>query len=195
MRLLSAKDRIARPWKNGGGVTRDVAIAPPDANLDTFDWRISFADVASDGPFSTFANVDRTLTVVTGEGIALRFGDDEERALRRGAPFAFTGDAAVASRLLAGPIVDLNVMTRRGAMSHRVRRVEAPERLRTPAPLAFVVCGAGACALSAPTRRLALQLYDVADVSGEAAEITPEPGALVLLVEIVMAQSGAAGGS
>ena len=44
MRLLSAKDRIARPWKNGGGVTRDVAIAPPDANLDTFDWRISFAD-------------------------------------------------------------------------------------------------------------------------------------------------------
>ena len=32
MRLLSARDRIARPWKNGGGVTRDVAIAPPDAN-------------------------------------------------------------------------------------------------------------------------------------------------------------------
>ncbi len=192
MRLLSAKDRIARPWKNGGGVTRDVAIAPPDANLDTFDWRISFADVAGDGPFSAFVNVDRTLTVVTGEGIALRFGDEDERALRRGVPFAFSGDAAATSRLLAGPIVDLNVMTRRGALAHRVRRIEGAERLRAPAPLAFVVCAAGACVLTAPTGRLALGLYDVADVSGETVEIAPAPGALVLVVEIVMAQGESA---
>ena len=75
MRLLAARDRLAKPWKNGGGVTRDVAIAPPDAGLDTFDWRISFADVASDGPFSPFPDIDRTLTVVDGEGLALRFGE------------------------------------------------------------------------------------------------------------------------
>lgn len=189
MRLLAARDRIARPWKNGGGVTREMAIAPPEAGLETFDWRISFAEVASEGPFSAFPDVDRTLTVVDGEGIVLSFGE-EERMLRRFEPFAFPGDVACAARLIAGPIVDLNVMTRRGALTHRVRRLAAgAARLRLTAPVAFLVCAAGACEVAGPGGTLRLGRHDAADVSGFAVAISPAPGAALLTVEILTGQS------
>lgn len=190
MRLLAARDRIARPWKNGGGVTRDMAIAPPDASLETFDWRVSFAEVVADGPFSAFPGVDRTLTVLDGEGLILGFGDESERMLRRLEPFAFPGEAACAARLLAGPIIDLNVMTRRGALTHRVRRIDAgTARLRLAAPVAFLVCATGACALEGPAGALRLGRFDAADISGGEARIAAAPGATLLTVEILTGRS------
>jgi environmental stress-induced protein Ves len=119
MRLLRAADRAATPWKNGGGVTREIAAWPRGAGLDAFDWRVSLADVAADGPFSAFPGVDRVLTVIGGEGLVLEV---EGRAVRLepGAPFAFPGEAGVMARLTAGPIRDLNVMVRRGAWTARV---------------------------------------------------------------------------
>ena len=38
------------PWRNGGGVTREVAVDGPGAQ--DFEWRISIADVNEPGPFS-----------------------------------------------------------------------------------------------------------------------------------------------
>lgn len=119
MRIPRAADRAATPWKNGGGVTREVAAWPPSSGLDGFDWRVSLADVAADGPFSTFPGVDRLLTVIDGDGLALEIEGRTVR-LEPGAPFAFPGEAAVVARLTAGPIRDLNVMVRRGAWTARV---------------------------------------------------------------------------
>ena len=31
------------PWKNGGGVTTELATDPPGAALDAFNWRLSLA--------------------------------------------------------------------------------------------------------------------------------------------------------
>jgi environmental stress-induced protein Ves len=45
-------------WKNGGGTTREVVTQPPGAAFDEFNWRVSIATIASDGPFSTFPGVD-----------------------------------------------------------------------------------------------------------------------------------------
>ncbi|MEC4600651.1 HutD family protein, partial [Burkholderia vietnamiensis] len=45
---------VASPWKNGGGVTREIAAYPPGAALDAFAWRVSVADVGAGGPFSRF---------------------------------------------------------------------------------------------------------------------------------------------
>ncbi|WP_165185660.1 HutD/Ves family protein [Caulobacter soli] len=119
MQILRAADRVATPWKNGGGVTREVAAWPPGAGMDDFDWRVSLADVAADGPFSAFPDVDRVLTVIDGEGLVLEL-EGQETLLQTGAPFAFPGEARVIARLTAGPIRDLNVMVRRGAWSARV---------------------------------------------------------------------------
>lgn len=115
------------PWKNGGGTTTEIAVHPPGASLDAFDWRVSMAHVGTDGPFSSFPGIDRTLSVLTGNGIALAFGDGETVRLERSSPpYAFAADRAVEGLLVAGPIDDLNVMTRRGRWLHRVERLDGP---------------------------------------------------------------------
>ncbi len=123
MRVLRAADRFATPWKNGGGATREVASFPPGAGLDDFAWRVSLADVSTDGPFSTFPGVDRVLTVIEGGGLVL---DVDGRMLALDAaspPLAFPGDVTVGARLTGGPIRDLNLMARRGAWRVRARRM------------------------------------------------------------------------
>lgn len=127
MHIIRATDCLIMPWKNGGGSATEIAVAPEGASLSDFDWRISMADVASDGPFSLFPGIDRTLSVLSGNGIALSFAAGETVTLRPGSPpHAFAGDAPVTGRLIDGPITDLNVMTRRGRVRHRVRRLSGP---------------------------------------------------------------------
>ena len=64
--ILRARERVAVPWKNGGGVTRTVAVHPPGSDLKTFDWRVSIAEVRSSGPFSVFSGVERHMAVLSG---------------------------------------------------------------------------------------------------------------------------------
>jgi uncharacterized protein len=112
------------PWKNGGGVTTEVAVSPAGAGLDDFDWRVSMARVASGGPFSGFTGVDRTLAVLSGEGIVLDIAGQPAATLTKAsAPLAFPADVTTSAALIAGPITDLNVMTRRGRMTHKVERL------------------------------------------------------------------------
>jgi len=120
MRLLRAADRAATPWKNGGGVTREVAAWPTGAGFDDFHWRVSMAEVREDGPFSVFPGVDRVLVVLEG-GMRLTVDGAGVFDLSPGAtPAVFDGGAAAASALTAGPVLDLNVMTRRGAIKAQV---------------------------------------------------------------------------
>lgn len=127
MRIIRASDCKTTPWKNGGGSTTEIAAGPAGASLDAFDWRISMARVASDGPFSDFLGIDRTLTVIRGSGMVLTIGNRAPVTLSHGmAPVSFPGDTPTSARLTAGEITDLNVMTRRGRFSHRVRRIAEP---------------------------------------------------------------------
>ncbi|MEC3981343.1 HutD/Ves family protein [Amycolatopsis sp. H20-H5] len=96
-------------WRNGAGITREVAASPA---LPAFDWRVSIADVDSGGPFSVFPGVQRTITGIEGEGMLLTL-DGAEHEVRRAVPFTFSGDATVTCRLVSGPTRNLNVMTRR----------------------------------------------------------------------------------
>jgi uncharacterized protein len=128
LKIIRASDCRTTPWKNGGGSTTEIAAEPAGASLDTFDWRISLAQVASDGPFSEFPGIDRTLAVLKGSGLALTIGNDAPATLERGSdPISFAGDIATSARLVAGEITDLNVMTRRGRFGHRLRRIRQPE--------------------------------------------------------------------
>lgn len=127
MRIIRAADCRTMPWKNGTGITTEIVVSPKGASLSDFDWRVSMAQVGADGPFSAFAGIDRTLSVLTGHGIRLAFGDGETVTLdRAAAPFRFAADREVNGALVDGPIVDLNVMSRRGAWTHSVERLTGP---------------------------------------------------------------------
>jgi uncharacterized protein len=85
------------------------------------------ARVASDGPFSAFPSIDRTLAVVKGSGLVLTIGGRPPVTLECGSdPISFAGDIPTSARLVAGEIIDLNVMTRRRRFSHQLRRLAQP---------------------------------------------------------------------
>ncbi|MFJ8307627.1 MULTISPECIES: HutD family protein [unclassified Streptomyces] len=131
--MLRAADRTAVPWKNGGGVTRGVAAHPEGAGTADFEWRVSLAEVGADGPFSGFPGVDRILTLVEGAGMDLTVAGQRRLVDEPFAPQGFAGDAPTECRLLAGPVVNFNVMYRRGRPAPSVAVVRGALTVAGPA--------------------------------------------------------------
>ena len=117
-RLRPADYRVM-PWKNGGGMTTEIAVHPPGAGLDGFLWRISIADIATSGPFSTFPGIDRTIMLLVDRPMELR-SDAGSVTLRQYAPHAFAGEERIGGALGDGPVRDFNVMARRGRIAAAV---------------------------------------------------------------------------
>jgi uncharacterized protein len=131
--VLRAARRVAVPWKNGGGLTREVAVQPPGSDLTSFDWRISIAEIAVPGPFSVFPHIDRCMMVLSGR-LRLAIGGAPALTLTASSPaVAFAGDVAAFAAPDGGPVVDLNIMTRRGRCTADLTRLElhSPVRLET----------------------------------------------------------------
>lgn len=95
-------------WKNGAGYTVELARSAGE-NLDTFDWRISMADVKSAGDFSRFNGMQRILTVLEGQGIEL-YIEDKHESLKTLQSVQFSGDGATHCELIDGPIRDFNLI-------------------------------------------------------------------------------------
>ncbi|MET9324903.1 HutD family protein [Streptomyces sp. NPDC003038] len=112
-RVLRAADRGASRWKNGGGVTREIAARPERAGTGDFCWRVSLAEATADGPFSAFPGVERTLTLAEGAGMDLTVAGAHRLVDERYAPQDFAGDEPTDCKLLDGPVVNFNVMYRR----------------------------------------------------------------------------------
>jgi uncharacterized protein len=102
----------AARWKNGGGVTHEAMRVP--AGGDAFLWRVSVAHIESSGPFSDFAGYRRHMVLLRGLGLTLKFGNGEQRVLRKiGDSLEFDGAGPAHCELLHGPCVDLNFMVAR----------------------------------------------------------------------------------
>ncbi|GCD34923.1 protein Ves [Streptomyces chrestomyceticus JCM 4735] len=169
MRVLRAAGRTATAWSNGGGVTREIAAAPPGAGWGTFDWRVSLAEVGRDGPYSALPGVDRVLTVAEGAGLELTV--DGIRHVLPGPyqPFAFPGDAPTGCRLLGGPVVNFNVMLRRGRSEAMVEMARG-RYVAEPRP------GDGADASGERRTRLVVALSGRTRLSGPDAACSHLPG-------------------
>jgi len=129
--ILRADDRVAVPWKNGGGLTREVAAHPPQSDLGNFDWRVSLAEVRRGGPFSSFPGVDRHMAVISGRLELAVSGRDTLSLSSDTAPLSFPGEVPVCSEPRSEPVTDLNVMTRRGRfVAHLTRCRVANTRVR-----------------------------------------------------------------
>lgn len=115
--ILRAGERAAVPWRNGGGVTREVAAHPPGRGFDMLDWRVSIAEIGAAGPFSAFPGLERRLAVLEGR-LALDIDQRQSVEVSPVTPAVqFGGDVLVYARPIAGTVTDLNVMTRRGRFS------------------------------------------------------------------------------
>jgi len=140
MRIVRRDACPVQPWKNGGGVSRLIASAPPAAGYDAIDWHVSRPTIAAGGPFSHLPGLDRQFMLVSGAGVVLHCrGDGADFSQRIDtplAPFAFRGDWAVHCDLIDGPVEVFNVMTRRGLVGATVELHSfgtVPAMLRKPA--------------------------------------------------------------
>jgi environmental stress-induced protein Ves len=126
---------VPMPWKNGGGVTREIACYPPGAGMDDFEWRISIATIGADGPFSVFNGIDRVIMLLQGGGMRLHSRDGRiDHALDEPLmPFAFAGEASLDCTLLSGESQDFNVMTRREKLRASVRVLRGPQQMDSSA--------------------------------------------------------------
>ena len=162
MRVIRADSYRHMPWKNGGGETAEIAIAPEGSEVDSFDWRISMARVDSDGPFSSLPGVDRTLTIIEGAGLRLSIDATPVDVTRHSEPFSFRGEAMTHATRIGGAVTDLNVMTRRQRFSHRVSRVAASGDLimAADASVAMLFCGGGSLLVESAQQAERLQSAD-----------------------------------
>jgi environmental stress-induced protein Ves len=144
-RVLRAADYRRVRWKNGGGWTTELAAAPVAA--DGFDWRVSIAEVDSDGPFSTFPGCDRHIALLDGVGMRIDIEGAESLLLEQRLRFhRFAGEASASGRLVSGPVRDFNVIVRRAAVEAEVlhRPLVGPMVfLADPAVSWFVYVAAG----------------------------------------------------
>ncbi|MGD9912528.1 MAG: HutD family protein [Rhizobiaceae bacterium] len=184
MRIVRAPDCRVMPWKNGGGSTTEIAVHPQDAGMDDFLWRVSMARVEGDGPFSRFDGIDRTLTILEGAGIRLTVDSVTTELTQTSSPHAFRGDVPASATLIDGPVTDLNVMTRRGALAHRVVRTVWPVDVK-PGLTSLVVSPHGGCVVTTASGRADLEAGDTAIVENEAMKVAPASvGTPVYVVEI-----------
>jgi uncharacterized protein len=118
-RLLRAADYRRMRWRNGGGWTTELAAGGDDASV--FDWRVSIAEIASDGDFSAFPGCERHIALLDGAGMQIEFdGAPPIRLEQRLKFFAFGGESRARGRLLGGAVRDFNVIVRRDAFGAEV---------------------------------------------------------------------------
>ena len=181
------------PWKNGGGSTIEIAIAPPGASLDRFDWRISLATISASGPFSTFPGIDRSLALVSGPGVQLEIGEGSRFHLSEDDPIvAFSGDDPVIATVGGAATTDFNVMTRRSRCHHRLGR-RVLEGLSDFAPrgdvtILFLAEG-DSLSVSSDSERIGLVRYDAVVFDSGAVWQLEAGQATVFVVDIFVNQA------
>lgn len=142
LRLIDVNAVPATPWRNGGGVTRELFAWP---SATAWQLRISVADIDADGPFSNFQGIDRWFAVVQGNGVVLRFDEsgpvNHPQTGRRlvldaqSPPAHFKAERAPHCSLQAGATRDLNLMSRRDAGTSRMQRAASGTEWLSAAPL------------------------------------------------------------
>jgi uncharacterized protein len=174
MHILRESGFTAVPWKNGGGVTREilrVAVEPA-----SFDWRLSLATIGAAGPFSSFAGYHRTLVLVAGAGVELNFArHGTSRLSAPGQAVSFDGGWQTSCTLLDGPSTDLNliVSVERAQSASRVMALNEEQVIQTADwTEVFVCCLSGAVGLTNTAGEVAtLRAVDVARCAPSDGEI------------------------
>ncbi len=71
MFVIRAVDLKKTLWKNGSGFSSLVIAHPHGSSVTGFDWRVSVAEINSDGEFSQFPSCDRALVLLNPGGVIL----------------------------------------------------------------------------------------------------------------------------
>ncbi len=160
------------PWRNGGGVTSEILV---ERAGERFLYRLSIADVTTDGPFSRFEGYDRHIVVLEGKGMTLDANENGRMTLVPFEPRAFSGDWDIVGRLVGGAVKDFNLIVDRAwaSSSLEVRAVREALRVESEVCMVHVIEGTLADAETGDT------------LVGSSIEIRPRDDARVAIARIV----------
>lgn len=182
--ILTPDDFTTSPWKNGGGVTHEIAReGAGEGPGGAWRWRLSIAEVASDGPFSRFEGMARILTVIAGAGLILQMPERAIEALPL-QPVAFSGDTPLTSRMISGPIRDFNVIYDPVRVDASVEVLRGPCRRGVGAGQVGVLCLAGRVVVVGQV--LAQGGFALGFATASSDEIVLPEGAICAVVRLVL---------
>ncbi|MDP3077724.1 HutD family protein [Bradyrhizobium sp.] len=140
------------PWKNGGGVTIDVAesLLPGFApgSWEGMVWRFGRTAIVTPGPFSDLSGFDRQQVLVSGQGLVLETPTGEIDVRQPFRPVGFAGETAIVSRLEAGPVEVVNLLGDRSLVSIDLSCLAAGAVNTRPAGIHIIYAAATPCDLA-----------------------------------------------
>jgi uncharacterized protein len=178
-RILTSSDYQRMPWKNSGGTTTEIwkAASPAGEML----WRLSIADVASDGPFSEFPGIDRWIMAVSGKGMELTIaGLGAKRLDCPFEPLFFPGDAKTDCRLIDGPIRDFNFMIARSFGKGTLQVLPLTGGMAAP-------LGENTAAVHVLVGSVAIETNDIQELAASDTWIAEQPGKVKVTGEASLA--------
>jgi uncharacterized protein len=105
------------PWKNGGGISTDIADCyRPDAASADWDgviWRLGRTQIVTPGPFSDLTGYERLQVVIAGRGLVLVTPGGEIDLREPLAPVRYDGGTPIVTRLENGPVEVVNLIADR----------------------------------------------------------------------------------
>ena len=146
--LLTPQQYRRMPWKNGGGVSVDIAADATGGEV----WRFGRTPIPVAGPFSDYTGYDRVQVLIGGHGLVLD-GPNGEIDLRT--PFKivrYKGELPLVSRLEAGPVEVVNLIGLRTSVAVDMQLLDAGKSLQLGKGLHFAY---------APTAAAKVDAYDL----------------------------------
>ena len=140
---------VRTPWKNGGGVTVDIAF---DGDV----WRFSRTPITVAGPLDDYTGFDRMQVMVAGSGRVLQTPAGEIDVRRPFRPVRFAGETPIVSRLESGPVEVVNLLGERSRVGIDLAVLEAGRTRDLIPGLHIAYCPGGRAQL-----RIDDQTYDL----------------------------------
>jgi len=151
----------SKPWKNGGGVTHDIADASrpgaDPAGWEGMVWRLGRTAIVQPGPFSDLTGYERLQAVIVGSGLVLEGASGEIDLRRPFTPVRYDGRLPLVSRLENGPVEVVNLIVDRAMCRADLAAPEPGETLAlapaihilyAPGEAVTARCGSEAIALT-----------------------------------------------
>jgi uncharacterized protein len=140
------------PWKNGGGVTVDIAVSMlpgyAPGSWEGIVWRFSRTAIVTPGPFSDLSGFDRQLILVSGQGLMLETPVGEIDVRQPFLPVRFAGETSIVSRLEAGPVEVVNLIGDRSRVSIDLSCLSGGATDSYPAGVRIIYAATSSCELS-----------------------------------------------
>lgn len=160
------------PWKNGGGISTDIADCyRPDAAPADWDgviWRLGRTQIVTPGPFSDLTGYERLQVVIAGQGLVLVTPDGDIDLREPFQPVRYDGGRSIVTRLEHGPVEVVNLIADRALCEIALAVLKPGERAELRTGLHLLYAPDGMVTGDAGSQAFAVEVGDALRIESDA---------------------------